>query len=107
MYDCYGTLFNQDKAAHKTYAFAMDARSIFRPVPYTCIHCGGEIGVYYCEEALLLVRCMKCHTAALTEARNYHEERYGSNEPLRRLLWKTFISKCFIQLKMQKLILYH
>lgn len=70
----YGKEFNQDKAAHQTYAFAMDAKNIpHGAVDEVCVHCGGRLQVYYCEERLCLVRCLNCGIAALTEASNHGE----------------------------------
>lgn len=63
------THFDQDKAAQQVFAFAMDARNMQNGnVPEICNHCGGSLKVYYCEDQLYLVRCLGCHTAALTIA---------------------------------------
>lgn len=64
-----GKRYDQDDAAHKIFAFAMDARNISRGnVPEVCVHCGGHLQVYYCEEKLCLVRCLNCGVAALVQA---------------------------------------
>lgn len=63
--------FNQDKAAHQIYRFAMDARNMQnRNVPEICNHCGGHLKVYYCEDRLYMVRCLDCGTVALVLADN-------------------------------------
>lgn len=69
-----GKQFNQDKAAHQIYAFAMDARNIpHGRVDEVCAHCGGHLQVYYCEDRLCLVRCLECGIAALVQAKNPQE----------------------------------
>ena len=69
-----GKQFNQDKAAHQIYAFAMDARNMQNGnVPEICNHCGGHLKVYYCEDKLYLVRCLECGVAALVQAGNPRE----------------------------------
>lgn len=66
-----GKQFNQDKAAHQIYAFAMDARNMQHGnVGERCNHCGGHLKVYYCEDRLYLVRCLECEIAALVQANN-------------------------------------
>ncbi len=66
-----GRQFNQDKAAHQIYAFAMDARNMQNgSVGEICNHCGGHLKTYYCEDGLYLVRCLDCGIAALAQAKN-------------------------------------
>lgn len=63
--------FNQDKAAHQVYRFAMDAGNMQNGnVPEICNHCGGHLKVYYCEDRLYMVRCLDCGTVALAMADN-------------------------------------
>lgn len=70
----YGKQFDQDKAAHQIFSFAMDARNMQGGnVGEVCNHCGDHLNVYYCEDGLYLVRCLNCHIAALTTARNPSE----------------------------------
>lgn len=69
-----GKQFNQNRAAHQTYAFAMDARNMKNGrVDAACIHCGGQLTTYYCEEELHIVRCLNCGIAALVQARSPKE----------------------------------
>lgn len=69
-----GKQFNQNEAAHKIFAFAMDARNMQHDnVPEICSHCGGHLQTYYCEEKLCLVRCLNCGVAALVQARTLSE----------------------------------
>lgn len=73
-YDYYGKHFDQDKAAHQIYAFAMDARNMQNGnVGELCNHCGGHLKVYYCEDRLCLVRCLNCGIAALVQAKSPSE----------------------------------
>lgn len=66
-----GKRFDQDKAAHQVYAFAMDARNMQGGnVGEICNHCGGHLKVYYCEGGLYLVRCLECGIAALVQSDN-------------------------------------
>ena len=66
--------FSQDKAAHQTYAFAMDGRNMQNGnVEAVCNHCGGHLKTYYCEDRLYLVRCLECGIAALARAKEPQE----------------------------------
>lgn len=64
----------QDRAAHSVMAFAMDARNMPRgESDRLCNHCGEYCDVYYCEEGLYMVRCLKCRAVALVYAKNPNE----------------------------------
>lgn len=66
--------YAQDRAAHSVMAFAMDARNMPRGKnDRVCNHCGEKVDVYYCEERLYMVRCLKCHTVSLAYAGNPNE----------------------------------
>ncbi len=64
----YGKRFDQDKAAHQIFAFAMDARNELPSVKEKCRHCGGNIQTHYCEKRLYTVRCLNCGISALAQA---------------------------------------
>ena len=79
----HGKKFNQDKAAHQIYAFAMDSKNMQNGnTDRLCYHCKGHIKVYYCENKLYLVRCIHCGIAALVQASSPNEavcKTIGSN----------------------------
>jgi ribosomal protein S27AE len=55
-----------DKTMHKAYNTAL-ARRYYGA---TCPRCGGLLGVAYHEDRLYSVKCEKCETLTLVEARN-------------------------------------
>ena len=70
----HGGTFDQDEAAQKVYAFAMDARNMqYGKLDQRCNHCASYLQYDYCEDRLYMIRCLHCATVALVEAKNPQE----------------------------------
>lgn len=60
-----------DKAAHRVFiAAGRDDDIIWRPSGVMCGACGTELGTYYCEEHLYMVRCRGCQKVTLIKSSN-------------------------------------
>ncbi len=58
-----------DQEIHEVYRRFMNRKYVSRcRAKEPCVHCGGTIETYYCEDRLYLVWCRNCKVVAMTLA---------------------------------------